>query len=542
MEGAQGNAGDMAEVRFATLLANLQDVVAELGPSVIQHLLAGPARAGRSGRSVGQISCAVSVSEFVRRPGVVPRSGMPLSFTSVPPAAGRSSPVGLCCRLPRLVATIGDVRRALAGRLGFPETALDGWSAEIRALTDVAVQRQSLGGEQVVPASVEVANGQAAGEALGEAEDAQAAVAAPAQAAGAALAQADQEHEGHAQELKKTCKRLYCGTWSHTDDAKKKAPESMDKTSFGELLSTTLSSIFTKAAEPPKKAKLNHLLKLSVWEELHKSGKKHYHFPILAESPWYVTSLRRALQAHGVFAHFSAEHDYYWSSIVYLAVPSTMPGGKMEADIDQGPWLSSDHPPVRDVLVDIPRGARLSDKARVRRYLGDVTDVARGSSSLAATDKEFSAFVLDRGLRTQTDLLAWARTQVEKLKALSAEQRAIFIGIEAYCFRNQMDLGRRVGFAWEMADAPQRVALRSQSAWDMLVEACGRDCVCAVEWIPRTEALLKMQCEAYRATWPQSEKPASSFVRHSRELSSRVHRSTRMSSCMGPTPPARVTS
>ncbi len=76
MELGQGNAGDMAEVRFVTLLANLQEVVAELGPWVIQHLLAGRARAGRSGRSVGQISCAVSAPEFVRQPGALHRSVM----------------------------------------------------------------------------------------------------------------------------------------------------------------------------------------------------------------------------------------------------------------------------------------------------------------------------------------------------------------------------------------------------------------------------------------------------------------------------------
>jgi len=412
-------------------------------------------------------------------------------------------------------ATVRDVRQTLANRLGLSQDALDDWSLEISSLVDATVRRQCAAEEQVALAPIasettlaqpaaSAADGVGVAGVLDVVDDVQAQPAAADHAEGAG---------NQALEQKKTFKRLYFGTWSHTGDADKKAPDAMDKAVFGELLVVTCDSIFSREVKPPKRAKTNKLLKLSVWEEAHRDGHKHYHFPLLAENPWYVGALRRALQTQGIYVHFSAEHEYYWSSIVYVAVPSTMPGGKGEGDIDQAPWFSPNHPSLQDTLADIPRGARACDKARVRRFLGEASDVSRGSSSLAVTDKEFTAFILHHNIRSQTELLAWVRTQSEKAVTLSAAQRATFVGIEAYCYRNQVDLVRRVGFAWDVADAPKKIALRSKSAWDMVVEACELICVCAGEWAPRTEGLLQMQCAAYSPAWAPQERPESLQIR-----------------------------
>ena len=429
-----------------------------------------------------------------------------------------------------LVATVKQVRHSLSSRLGLPEVALDGWSAEISALTDVAVRRLGVAREQQPPPG-EVEDGPAQhedgqvvvaaadaeeGQHVGDAEpavpvllDAQGSdPAAPAPPEEAQQAGPPQNDAGAPPR-----RRQYCGTWSHTDHAVRKSPESIEKAAFGELVVSTLNELFRKAAAPPKRMKMNHVVKLSVWQELHQNGKKHYHFPILADSPWYVEPLRRALQDQGIYTHFSADHDYYWTSVIYLAVPSGLPGGKTQADLDPEPWLSPGHPSVRDSLLDIPRGARPSDKGRVRRYLGESTDTARASSSVAFSDKEFSAFVLHRGMRSLTELLAWVRTQSEKRASLPPEQRAVLVGMEAYCYRNQADLKRRLSFAWEIADAPSKVAMKAKTAWEMVVAACEHDCVCEGSWVSRTEALLKWQCGGFPSNVPPQEQPESSVLR-----------------------------
>ena len=157
-------------------------------------------------------------------------------------------------------------------------------------------------------------------------------------------------------------KRQYVGTWGHTDDPGKKAPNSMTKEEFGNMLLRSLGSCFHMVYGGPKTARLNRVLRVSIFEEKHQNGMPHYHFPILAELPWYSDILKRALRAEGVHVQFSSEHDYYWTSFLYVAVPSALPDGKSEADLDPEPWLSPGHPSVIDVVKDIPRGARASDR------------------------------------------------------------------------------------------------------------------------------------------------------------------------------------
>lgn len=379
-----------------------------------------------------------------------------------------------------LSCTVKTVRQALAVRLGLAADALDPWATSIRALTEEALERQQNAAgivESVAPVPQDVVE---------------------------------------TVPPKKLCKRQYCGTWSHTEDASKKKPEDMNKNDFGELLLLLLNRLFQNGSSSGKRARHNQVLKVSVWEEMHKNGKKHYHFPMLAEYPWYKEQLQRALQEKGIYVHISGDHDYYWTNFVYVAVPSSV-GGKCETDLDQQPWLSPGHPSVRETLEDIPRGARGSDKARVRRYLEGELDDPNGagssSSKLAFSDKEFSAFVVGNGFRALTPLLAWVNHRGAQRKELSAEERATTLGVEAYCLRNQTDLQRRVDFAWRIADAPHQIAMQTKTAWEVVLDACERPCLCEGQWIPRTDTLLQWQCEAFPPLMPQHELPASDKVR-----------------------------
>ena len=123
----------------------------------------------------------------------------------------------------------------------------------------------------------------------------------------------------------KSWRNHYGGVWSHTEDPQVRAPQSMPKGEFGRLLLETSESVFKTAVAGGKKARLNRLDKASVWEELHQNGKPHYHFICLADDPWSCVPLARALRAKGINVDFSHDHDYYWTSVIYVAVPSSLP-------------------------------------------------------------------------------------------------------------------------------------------------------------------------------------------------------------------------
>lgn len=387
---------------------------------------------------------------------------------------------GLAVLLPTVGSstTLGQVRQALAKHLGLPENALDCQAEEIWELTKEvlnAPQAPSPGADAVMTNSI----------------------------------------AGEPPEIpKKLWKRQHSGTWSHTEDPNKKAPRDMAKGAFGELLLRVLADVFQKATHPPKRAKLNRVVKLSVWQEPHRNGMPHYHFPILAEHPWSVVSVKRALRAEGIFVEFSSDHDYYWTSFIYVATPDPMPQGKQEAELDQDPWLSPGHKSVRETLEDMPRGARASDKARVRRYLSDGEPAASQSKDISFTDKQFSAHVISKSLRSCTDLLAWVESHTSKLKSLPVDARSVVRGLEAYCYKHQQDLHRRIAFAWEMHDAPQKAALQQKSAWDMVIDASQHaPCVCQGAWVGLTETLLKLQCACFPAHASASEQPDSKSLR-----------------------------
>lgn len=234
----------------------------------------------------------------------------------------------------------------------------------------------------------------------------------------------------------------YHGTWSHSDDPTRKSPESMSKQEFGDLVIRLSDRVFRRSAQA-RRTRLNKLVQSAVFSELHANGKPHYHFPVLADRPWHVEPLKRELRNEGIFVEFSADHDYYWTTFVYLCIPGTGPGDKTEADLDKDPWLSPGHPTVMDTLKAIPRGARTADKARVRRFLSldSPTSGADRKKDLALTDKDFAKHVVDKGLKDVTAVQAFVAAMSQAIDGQGGEvpqhERLIAIGLEAYMYKNQ---------------------------------------------------------------------------------------------------------
>ena len=85
-------------------------------------------------------------------------------------------------------------------------------------------------------------------------------------------------------------------------------------------------------------ARRNQTLKAAVVEEPHQSGEMHKQFAFLADKPFASGGMKRLFrEKHNIALHFSDSHDYYWTTFVYITVPSDK---KPVSGIDPEPWLS----------------------------------------------------------------------------------------------------------------------------------------------------------------------------------------------------------
>lgn len=238
-----------------------------------------------------------------------------------------------------------------------------------------------------------------------------------------------------------TFKMQYHGCWPHSDDPNKKSPENMPKDEFGELLMRLSEQCFRRSSET-RRSRLNKVSQASVFQEPHASGKPHYHFPILAAHPWSFEPLKRALRDEGIYVDFSTEHDYYWTTFIYLCVPGSSPGDKKAEDLDAEPWLSPGHLSVKETLQSIPRGARAADKARVRRFLAlEAPSGSKGLKDVALTDKDFAKHVVDKQLQDVTAVQNHVAIVTAMLKndanAIPKHEQLVTLGMEAYMYKHQ---------------------------------------------------------------------------------------------------------
>ena len=172
-----------------------------------------------------------------------------------------------------------------------------------------------------------------------------------------------------------------------------RTPESVGKEAFGKLIEEKLETLWQGR---------NKLLRLSCFEEIHHSGEKHFHCPLVADKPFVSGPLHRALKEDKIFVYIETSHEFYWSLMCYLSIPTAE-----KPDIDRSPYLSSGHPSILSCLEDIPRGASKGEKDRCRAYLGKQGGQKGNAQSSRCMDhREFGLFVTARGLRTRTAVLA----------------------------------------------------------------------------------------------------------------------------------------
>ena len=317
-------------------------------------------------------------------------------------------------------------------------------------------------------------------------------------------------------------KRQFLGTWSHTDLPGFKKPSDLTKEAFGDLLLAEGKVYFLGTRRLG--ARCNQVLKAAVVDELHQNGEVHKHFPLLADKPFCPRGLQRLFrEKHRIAVHFSDTHDYYWTTFLYIAVPSA---AKPLSVIDKKPWLSPGHPPVVETLLQMPPGASLSDKIRVRSFLG--LD-ARGRPVLGPDERpvsevEFSALLVKLGLRTRTKLLAFIGKHKDRplppedTENGGEEERRLIHqakGLSVFVHRHLRDVNDRVRLAWELHDAVAEAEREAMTAWETVVAAASKmRCVCGGQWTPLTEDMLEKQVAAgERHGVPEKELPRSAAIR-----------------------------
>ena len=307
-------------------------------------------------------------------------------------------------------------------------------------------------------------------------------------------------------------RRQYLFTWSHTGLLTLKKPVDMEKEEFGTLITELLTEVF-EAPGAQRGGRPNRVLKVCVVDEKHQSGAVHKQGGILADKGWGYYPLEVKLRARGIAVHFSATHNYYWTTFVYLTVPGDGPGKKRLEDIDPEIWLSPGHPPKEEELMSIPPGASRTDKARVRRFLGlDFRGGAAGAGGdRKMSDTEFAKVVRDNGLRTRTAVFAY----IEEAKGVGDEERSrAAAALEAYALARARDFDTQLSVVWEMHGAVAARARGNLSTWETICAAGAGPCSCGGQWIPVTEQMLAEQVVSAGANMvPGEETPSSEALR-----------------------------
>jgi hypothetical protein len=141
----------------------------------------------------------------------------------------------------------------------------------------------------------------------------------------------------------------------------------LTKAAFAAILEQVHMSVFDAAATADPIVPKNRIEKIMDFYEKDAQGQLQHYAAVLCERPYSCLQMQRALQReHNMYVSFGASHSYFWTMVVYGSVPS---GHKSLQQMDSAPYHSQGKT-LREELADIPRGARLSDKQRVRAFLG----------------------------------------------------------------------------------------------------------------------------------------------------------------------------
>ena len=297
-------------------------------------------------------------------------------------------------------------------------------------------------------------------------------MAAPPVDAQESVAVADGDDQMAAQRVRR---RAYSLQFSDTQDPARRRPCMFTRESFAEFFERRHQDFFRERTRHGQSG--NSVVKVMVFKELHDGGGVNYYAGILCERPYRPNDIQRAVQEDDrVYLSFGFGHAFFWTIAVYGGVPSIH---KAAAEIDKDPYHSQGRT-VREELADIPRGARLVDKQRVREFLG-LGPKGKASQAKGMTIDEFAEQVRDNGWRSQTAVLRAAGASRASAPAL----------YEAVLRFGAKRIDEVIGIVWAMeGDDLEPAACRVEA---LLAAPARLPCICSGKWQRAAQRLLEIQ-------------------------------------------------
>ena len=229
----------------------------------------------------------------------------------------------------------------------------------------------------------------------------------------------------------------------------------------------------------------NTVVKVMVFHEIHSNGQSNYYAAVLAERPYAFAPVLALLRQVGVYVSFSTTHTYFWTCVIYGAVPSEH---KLPEEIDTAPYHSQGLQ-AREELLDVPRGARKCDKDRVRAFLGPDSIPSSSSLSVAAAPRTSQTFG-----KVELENAIVASRWVDKNAVMTGARAARETQPELYNFCVGLGSARSeefVEWVWELHGE------NSDGETDRITKLvqvrASEMCICGGRWIPAAEYLLELQ-------------------------------------------------
>ena len=268
----------------------------------------------------------------------------------------------------------------------------------------------------------------------------------------------------------------YSFNYSHSGQPGRRQPSSFTREELGLLVAQRHADHFAQRQRPGLPA--NRVVKYVVFRELHADRNVHMYGMILCERPYHTTDIQKALREKDtVYLSFGAEHMFFWTGVKYGAVPTVH---KAAEEIDKQPYHSQGKT-IREELVDMPKGARVSDKEQVRAFLGLAGPPRLHGRSDRLGDAELALVIKDHAIKERSELLNFARQQKESMPLF---------------YSTVLKLGAKraddfLQWVWELeGDLAEPCADRIQK---LLSCSLNTPCNCGGRWIPAADELLQHQ-------------------------------------------------
>jgi len=275
-------------------------------------------------------------------------------------------------------------------------------------------------------------------------------------------------------------RQTYLFTWSHSDGDRVK-PEEYRKEDFVEVLETAY------AISLPR----NPIAQMSVFEERHDGGQKHYHAIVMTEKVHRWKGVCAWLKRRGICLHASA-HAQYYEAYRYCVLPSAH---KPRNELDPNPYHSPGHP-------EPWKAARVPPNARAMQYrrdglLASATNATQDTADEqgddgAAGHKKKKVQRESKKVKVHNAIVTLKLKTVSMLKAYAREEvmagRPDVLDFVLGC----RDLGAFVRLCWSIEGSPEDAARAERSPLEIVKDArVELPCECNGEWGPAALGTLE---------------------------------------------------